>query len=122
MKAFFRQLVARWRLWWNLCPMCNSDAPRIDVCPVCHGHREVPLSELTKDIYFSRWWTLTRGGTDPWLWLPILDSSAQCPQRNMHHPINTHDTITLLPDGAYSCSVCGCVFTWEDEFHWRIVK
>jgi len=34
-----RNLRGRWRLWWNLCPECNSDAPELDTCGVCGGRR-----------------------------------------------------------------------------------
>lgn len=30
--------IGRWRLSWNLCPACNSDAPALYRCPVCHGY------------------------------------------------------------------------------------
>ena len=29
------RLIARFRLWLNLCPRCNSDAPAVDTCWVC---------------------------------------------------------------------------------------
>jgi hypothetical protein len=32
-------LIGRYRMWWGWCPSCNSDAPEIDVCPVCLGDR-----------------------------------------------------------------------------------
>lgn len=45
------RLRARWRLFWNLCPACNSDAPELDTCWLCAGSREYPLSEATKKKY-----------------------------------------------------------------------
>lgn len=41
-------LQLRWRLFWNLCPQCNSDGAGLDRCRVCLGSREFPLSEKTK--------------------------------------------------------------------------
>lgn len=37
-----RRFIGKWRLWWGLCPLCNSDAPEIDTCPVCYSSREFP--------------------------------------------------------------------------------
>lgn len=37
--SFLRRLRGRWRLWWGLCPACNSDAPEIDSCQVCFAYR-----------------------------------------------------------------------------------
>ena len=48
-------LWKRWRRWmrvrkamkrmymWEVCPLCNSDAPEIDDCFVCFGSREFPI-------------------------------------------------------------------------------
>ena len=49
--TWFDRLRARWRIWWNLCPVCNSDAPEMDTCWCCRGSREYPLSETTKGRY-----------------------------------------------------------------------
>jgi hypothetical protein len=41
--TFFDWLVYRqglWRIWWGSCPKCNSDAPKLDHCRYCNGHRE----------------------------------------------------------------------------------
>lgn len=46
-RYFFKRLRARWRIYWNLCPVCNSDAPEMYGCWCCHGSREFPLSQLT---------------------------------------------------------------------------
>ena len=43
--GFFKRLRGRWRLWWGLCPLCNSDAPALYHCPVCQyyqGPRPIP--------------------------------------------------------------------------------
>lgn len=39
MRLLLLYLVARWRLYWELCPECNSDAPEMYECDVCHGFR-----------------------------------------------------------------------------------
>jgi hypothetical protein len=54
MTSFFDRLVMRWRLWWNLCPTCNSDAPECHTCSTCEGSREFPLSLETKRTYEAR--------------------------------------------------------------------
>lgn len=33
------RLRAFWRMWWHLCPSCNSDAPDIYQCGVCRSYR-----------------------------------------------------------------------------------
>lgn len=49
----FEKLMGRYRLFWNACPSCNSDAPRIDNCVVCKNGRDTyPPTEITK----SAWW------------------------------------------------------------------
>lgn len=45
------KLLARWRIYWNLCPACNSDAPECDDCLCCDGSREYPLTEMRKQQY-----------------------------------------------------------------------
>lgn len=42
-----------WRVCWNLCPECNSDAPEIDHCRCCGGSREFPLSQVTMRRYME---------------------------------------------------------------------
>ncbi len=47
------RLKARFRLWLDLCPRCNSDAPAIDTCWVCWNGK---LSgKLNIFILQSRW-------------------------------------------------------------------
>lgn len=49
----FKKITGRYRLFWNSCPLCNSDAPEIDNCVVCKSGREVyPPTEITK----AAWW------------------------------------------------------------------
>lgn len=45
-------IVGRWRLAWNLCPECKSDAPACDTCPVCRNSRTFPLTKAQKR---ARW-------------------------------------------------------------------
>lgn len=54
MRSWFFRLLVRWRLFWDLCPACCSDAPEIDTCWVCGGSREWPLSAETKQEYRRR--------------------------------------------------------------------
>ena len=47
------RLKARFRLWLDLCPRCNSDAPAIDTCWVCwHGKF---VSKRDKNTLKRRW-------------------------------------------------------------------
>ena len=48
-RRYFRVRKAMKRLYiWNVCPMCNSDAPELDDCPVCHGSRVFPIPPRDK--------------------------------------------------------------------------
>jgi hypothetical protein len=38
-KRRLRAMRAYKRAWLGLCPACNSDAPAIDTCQVCHSYR-----------------------------------------------------------------------------------
>ena len=45
------RIRARFRLWFKLCPRCNSDAPTVDDCWVCwHGN-----SAADKQTLKNRW-------------------------------------------------------------------
>jgi hypothetical protein len=59
-----------YRLWWNQCPRCNSDAPLVDSCHVCRTVQEItdsrvvevrnnrsqyPPSFATKALWLSKW-------------------------------------------------------------------
>jgi hypothetical protein len=68
----FLLLRGRWRLFWNLCPACNSDAPEVDTCRVCQGFDRLkwPPSADTK----SDWWQ--RFITPP---APLDGNCAQIP-------------------------------------------
>lgn len=39
-----RWLIGAYRAMWGFCPSCNSDAPAIDTCPVCHEGMLRPAS------------------------------------------------------------------------------
>lgn len=34
----FSMLPARFRVALGFCPLCNSDAPELDNCPICDGY------------------------------------------------------------------------------------
>lgn len=40
---------------WRLCPECNSDAPKIDNCKVCHAHRS-GFDGVPDDAKLAYWW------------------------------------------------------------------
>lgn len=54
-----QRIVGRWRLWWNLCPACNSDAPEVDTCPVCKAWDDLtPYGRCPPDAEIkSLWWS-----------------------------------------------------------------
>jgi len=54
MKKLLLLLLGRWRILWDLCPWCNSDAPELYKCPVC---RYNTLSPPPKEIK-EAWWIL----------------------------------------------------------------
>lgn len=60
----FERARMYWRLFWNLCPTCNSDAPECDTCPTCKGNREYPLSPEAVGVYARRHMAGT--GRGPW--------------------------------------------------------
>lgn len=43
--GFWSRLRAKWRLFWDLCPACNSDAPGVDQCECCNGFRSSEMAE-----------------------------------------------------------------------------
>ena len=67
MKRLVNLLRGRWRLMWNQCPRCNSDAPAVDDCHVCvnvvspeggfenNRRQQYPPSKATKRWWLSRW-------------------------------------------------------------------
>lgn len=48
MKTIARRLLWAWRIWWGLCPICNSDAPEMDTCECCRGWRGYPLTDAQR--------------------------------------------------------------------------
>lgn len=50
-----KRLTCWWRLWWGLCPACNSDAPEIDTCQVCSGYRWIDQGGPPND-YLKAFW------------------------------------------------------------------
>lgn len=51
LKAFIRCFI------WGVCPECNSDAPAIDKCKICKGHRSTyDANETPKSILKAEWW------------------------------------------------------------------
>ena len=51
MTAMLNRLIWAWRLWWGLCPICNSDAPALDTCKCCRGEQIYPLTDDQKRLY-----------------------------------------------------------------------
>lgn len=60
---WLRLALGWWRLKWNDCPNCNSDAPEIDNCLVCFSARDpYPPTSNTKALWRSRFVRITEGG------------------------------------------------------------
>jgi hypothetical protein len=50
------------RLFWDLCPECNSDAPELYDCPVCNYYSSAdgnpwPPTKETKNVWWKRFTT-----------------------------------------------------------------
>ncbi|HUC80744.1 MAG TPA: hypothetical protein VMR70_07485 [Flavisolibacter sp.] len=53
--TFPQRLVGRWRLYLNYCPECNSCAPKLHQCDVCHADTKAYF-DWNKDVE-RKWWT-----------------------------------------------------------------
>ena len=54
--GFIKKLIGRWRIALGFCPMCNSDAPEVYSCPLCHGYQQAsgnifPPSKYTTEVW-----------------------------------------------------------------------
>ncbi|HEX8315748.1 MAG TPA: hypothetical protein VF609_12180 [Flavisolibacter sp.] len=49
-----QRLVGKWRLYLNYCPECNSCAPKMHHCEVCHANTKAYF-DWNKDIE-KTWW------------------------------------------------------------------
>lgn len=49
----FCKLTGRIHLLFGCCPWCNSSAPELYDCPVCHYNTKFPPTTETK----RKWWT-----------------------------------------------------------------
>ena len=59
-KAFTCLMVARYRIFWGFCPLCNSDAPEIDKCILCDNNREWPRTQRTLDSWQEQYESIYR--------------------------------------------------------------
>jgi hypothetical protein len=50
-KKALLKLRGLYRVFFRFCPKCNSSAPAMDSCSVCHGDRRVP-----SNIQRREWW------------------------------------------------------------------
>lgn len=55
LKNTFLKLRGKWRLFWGLCPACNSDAPELYDCTVCQWYRTSERGMPDKTIK-QAWW------------------------------------------------------------------
>jgi hypothetical protein len=58
----YKLLRGRFRLFWKLCPGCNSDAPKVDDCKVCGGDRQAfyKWSKVVKCDWWGRYLKLIK--------------------------------------------------------------
>ena len=86
----FLWLRGRWRMWWGVCPLCNSDAPALYRCRVC-------------EFWEPPWRTLGSRGVSPDLWWDRYLCEI-CQHRWIGH-------VTRCPgepdDYIESCAKCG---------------
>jgi len=50
-----------WRIYWGACPVCNSDAPALDTCQFCKGHREWRDKKARRELR-QQWDEVTGNG------------------------------------------------------------
>jgi predicted amidophosphoribosyltransferase len=43
--TYLRMMFGAIRMFWGWCPRCNSDAPRVDRCPVCKNAQGKAVAE-----------------------------------------------------------------------------
>lgn len=107
----FKLAIGRWRLWWGLCPECNSDAPEVDCCPVCRAFDRMhfPPTPAQKLEWWNRYVTPatnTEGFTfgmapnpEPWLkrsWRFILQAYGK------HVESANPATVLICPPRVYA--------------------
>jgi len=72
----FLFIRGRWRIWWGFCPACNSDAPQLYDCTVCHYYSGgYPPSRMRRAIWwvrFRRWVYVPTGYVKMLLWMRDL--------------------------------------------------
>ena len=50
----FLFLRGKWRMYWNYCPECNSFAPKVHHCDVCHNNTKAYFA-WNKEVE-NEWW------------------------------------------------------------------
>jgi len=51
----FKKLSGKYKLFWGLCPKCNSDAPELYGCSICNFyHGPFPPEQGTKSLWWAR--------------------------------------------------------------------
>ena len=54
--TWIEALIGKWRLLWGFCPYCNSDAPVLYNCPVCHYyHGSYPPDKVLRRAWWVRY-------------------------------------------------------------------
>lgn len=59
MISWIIRIRGSWRIYWGSCPICNSDAPEMDVCQFCgsfYGWRD----KMARRMLLIRWLAFTR--------------------------------------------------------------
>ena len=53
---WFKMLIPRFRVSLNSCPLCNSDAPELDNCPLCGGYHSARGDEYPPEKELKQKW------------------------------------------------------------------
>jgi len=65
-KSFIRAKLSlfrgRVRIFFNACPLCNSDAPALDQCPLCNGYHSAKGDSYPPESEVLARWRLEYAG------------------------------------------------------------
>jgi hypothetical protein len=51
-----KMITPRFRVFLGFCPLCNSDAPELDCCPLCDGYHRINGDEYPPPTSLRRDW------------------------------------------------------------------
>lgn len=53
---WLKMLLPRFRVSLGFCPMCNSDAPELDNCPLCEGYHSAKGNDFPPPPVIKKQW------------------------------------------------------------------